>query len=147
MSRLLSIAGTLQFSRREDIGSGCYVLNGTIGAFIKYATARLTPWSFTFQSPHKTSLRKLDNTFPNVLVLLVCNDDGIVALDYASTILMIGGGEETATISISRRPREMYSVYGTFGRMSKKQGDAEFAKQLLVPKEQLPAGRAVQVRS
>lgn len=133
IARLLSIATTLEVTRRDDIGTGCYALNRAIGVIIKYATARLTPWSFTFQAAHKGALCKLAAIYPQLLVLLVCNDDGIVALDYASALLLVGSGAGNASISVFRRPREMYSVSGTFGKLPRKLGDIEYARQLLTP--------------
>ena len=133
LARLVSIAKTVRVARLDEIGSGCYALDEKIGTLIKYATDRLTPWAFTFTAEHKQTLSVLRARYSEVLVLLVCRDDGIVALDYQSTILLIGEGSTTASVSVARRPRQMYSVSGTYGVVARKLGDADYAKQLLGP--------------
>jgi hypothetical protein len=131
LTRLVSIAEAVYVARLDEVGSGCYALNQKIGALIKYATDRMTPWSFTFTAEHKQALSELRSRYDEVLVLLVCRDDGMVALSYDATMLLIGEGQGTASVSVARRPRQMYSVSGTFGSLPRKLGDAEYAKQLL----------------
>ena len=112
------------------MGSGCYALDEKIGMLIKYATDRMTPWAFTFTPEHKRVLLELKERYSQILVLLVCRDDGIVALNYESTVLLIGEEPTTASVSVARKPRQMYSVSGTFGAISRKLGDAEYVKEL-----------------
>ncbi len=130
LSRLVSIAETVRVARLDEVGSGCYALDEKIGTLIKYATDRMTPWAFTFTPDHKRALLELKERYSQILVLLVCRDDGIVALNYESTILLIGEEPTTASVSVVRKPRQMYSVSGTFGAISRKLGDAEYVKEL-----------------
>lgn len=133
LSRLISIADSVQIKKLDDIAFGCYVVNGEIGLLIKYATDRMTPWAFTFTSEHKRALSELKLRYAKVLVLLVCRNDGIVALDYDSALTVIGDGPATAAVSVSRKPRQMYAVSGTNGALSRKLGDADFARQVVQP--------------
>jgi hypothetical protein len=135
LSRLLSITGELRLVRLSEVGAGCYAINDRIGALIKYATDRLTPWSFTFHADHKQAIRALGATFPDVMILLVCRDDGIVALDQSATLSLIGDDFVSATISVLRKPRQMYLVSGPLATLPRKLADCEYARELLVNSE------------
>lgn len=131
IARLVSISRDLQVKRLDRVGAGCYEFNRTIGSMIKYATDRLTPWGFTFQAEHKRMLKDLQATYGTILLLLVCKDDGIVALDYDAITQLIGSGAGVSAVSVSRRPRQMYQVSGTLGRLSRKLAEMEHARMLL----------------
>ena len=129
--RLLAIAGDLQVTKLEKFGTGCYLLSGRIGCLIKYSTDRLTPWSFTFNEEHKQTIRKLEQSFSPLLVLLVCRMDGIVSLSGNDLWYLIGDQPGSAAIGVTRRPREMYQVSGPAGTLPRKLSEAAYAKELL----------------
>lgn len=120
-------------ARLTKIGAGCYAINDTIGLLIKYATDRLTPWSFTFQADHKRAILTLSERFSDVMVLLVCRDDGIVALDRDAIWSIIGDDAVIATVSVSRKARQMYLVSGPLATLPRKLADCDYAKSLLGP--------------
>ena len=133
LARLISIAKNLQVERLNEIGAGCYLFNQTIGSMIKYATDRMTPWGFTFKAEHKRMLVDMHERYDEVLILLVCKDDGIVALDYESLVELIGTNDNVAGVSVSRKPRGMYLVSGPLGALDRKVADSDYAKTLLGP--------------
>src|SRR5882762_2961864 len=59
-----------------------YILNEDTGIYIKYSAKRLTPWRFSFFEEHQKEIEKMRNTLGEVFLILVCNDDGIVCLNY-----------------------------------------------------------------
>lgn len=126
----------LKVRRLEDVGSGCYEVNDSVGVLIKYSAKRMTPWSFSFTKAHKASLSKLAQLYKNSVVLLVCNDDGIVALNVDATMSMLSPDFfEQWSVAADRKPRAMYSVSGTGGELPGKFADSEFARRLFSDSE------------
>jgi hypothetical protein len=122
----------LLIRRLDDVGIGCYQVNGDIGVYIKYSTKRMSPWSFTFQRAHKDSLKQLNGLSASLFVLLVCHDDGVVSLDFDSAMSLLRPAKSAQwSISVERRPRHMYGVSGTGGSIIGKMADAELARAAL----------------
>jgi hypothetical protein len=95
-----------------------YVLNDTIGLFIKHSAARLSPWSFTFHIDQVADLLDLEIAHPTSFCAFVCGSDGLITLDVV-TLHQLVTFEETdaAWIRVSRRPRTMYTVVGNRGQL------------------------------
>lgn len=110
-----------------------YILNGKIGLFVKYCAKRMSPWGFTFKKNHQEEIYRMNREMP-VFILLVCNDDGIVCLDYDELKLLLDDDfGETESIRIRRKPREKYSLVGTDGKLKFKIGASDFPKKILDP--------------
>ena len=90
-----------------------YVLNDSIGLFIKHSSKRLPPWSFTFHLEQVADLLDLEIAHTKSYVAFVCGMDGLVALDVATLHQLVTFEvSESAWIRIHRKPRSMYSVAG-----------------------------------
>lgn len=110
-----------------------YILNDKIGIYIKYSAKRLTPWNFSFLKEHQDEIYKMKSELGHVFLVLVCNDDGVVCLSYDELKQILDGEHAPIEwISASRKPREMYSVAGSNGKLSFKIGDNEFPKKLFL---------------
>ena len=113
-----------------DFNAG-YVLDGTTGIYIKHCNKRLTPWGFSFQPEHLQQIKQMKNNVEQVFVVLVCNEDGIVCLDYKELGQLLDDQESTAKwIRVARRPRHMYSVTGSDGELEFKIGASDFPAKL-----------------
>ncbi len=111
--------------------NAAYVVDGSIGVYIKYSTKRLSPWRFSFQQKHRENIAAMKKDVGDVFVLLICNDDGIVILtfdEFKQVLNQAHGGVEW--ISASRNRRQMYSVKGSDGKLSFKVGKDEFREKL-----------------
>jgi hypothetical protein len=62
--------------------NAAYVVNGSMGIYIKYSAKRLSPWRFSFQQRHRDKIVEMKKGIGDVFVLLVCNEDGIVILTF-----------------------------------------------------------------
>jgi hypothetical protein len=58
-----------------------YIVDNSIGLYIKHSTKRLTPWHFTFKREHQAELELMKSQCNSIFLILVCHDDGIVCLD------------------------------------------------------------------
>jgi hypothetical protein len=109
-----------------------YVVNGKVGVYIKYSSKRLSPWSFSFQKRHQDEILRMKNEIGEVFVLLVCNDDGVVALNFDEVRELLNEVHLDAEwISVSRGRRQMYTVKGSDGALDHKAARDDFAKRIL----------------
>jgi hypothetical protein len=104
---------------RETVGPGRllnYVINDSIGLQIKYSTARLHPWQFTFPDENIAQIITLLASHPTTFVALVCHTDGFAAVpaDILIPFLKQANGEQ-AWLRLNRKKREMYRVFGPAG--------------------------------
>lgn len=115
-----------------DFNAG-YVLNGSIGVYVKHCNKRLTPWGFSFQPEHLQQMQSMRDALGALFVVLVCNDDGIVCLSYDEiTQILDDQAENTKSVRVKRRPRHMYSVSGSDGKLEFKVGAVDFPEKLFV---------------
>jgi hypothetical protein len=115
----------------QSASNASYVLNDTIGIYIKYSSKRMTPWKFTFMKEHQEEIDLLKSNFEKVFLVLVCSDDGVVCLSYAELKQILDNQHDPIEwISAKRHKREMYSVKGSNGELDFKIGQGEFPGKL-----------------
>ena len=109
-----------------------YVLNDSVGLYIKHSTKRMTPWRFSFQESHQNEIQEMKDKFKEVFLVLVCHDDGFVTLSFEELKNLLDEQyDEVEWIAVSRRPREKYFVSGTDGKLKYKIGENEFLDKIL----------------
>lgn len=119
-----------------------YVLNDKVGIYIKYSTKRLSPWRFSFQKRHQDEILEMKNKIGEVFLLLVCNDDGVVALSFNEVKQILNESyEEVEWISATRGKRQMYSVKGSDGKLKFKIGNDDFPEKLFKVTEPAMKGK------
>ena len=120
--------------------NAAYVVNGTIGIYVKYSTKRLSPWRFSFQQKHRDNIVAMENDLGAAFVLLVCNDDGIVILTFDEFKQVLNETQEGVEwISATRNRRQMYSIKGSDGKLGFKVGKDEFLGKLFSRESVRPA--------
>lgn len=117
----------------QSVSNASYVVNDTIGIYIKYSSKRMTPWTFTFKKEHQDEIDLMKVNFKKVFLVLVCNDDGVVCLSYAELKQILDNQHEPIEwISATRHKREMYLVKGSNGELDFKIGQSDFPEKLFV---------------
>ncbi len=113
-----------------------YVINDNFGLYIKYSSKRMSPWRYSFKREHQDEIAKMRKDLGQVYVVLVCNDDGYVALNFSQlkTILNDQHGD-VEWVSVSRNRREMYLVNGSDGKLPFKVGQNDFSRKLITTEE------------
>ncbi|HEU5069107.1 MAG TPA: hypothetical protein VFV96_01710 [Verrucomicrobiae bacterium] len=115
----------------QSASNSSYVVNDTVGIFIKYSSKRMTPWRFTFMTEHQQEIDLLKAQFEKVFLVLVCSDDGVVCLSYDELKQILDNLHDPIEwISAARHKREMYSVKGSNGELDFKIGQSEFPSKL-----------------
>jgi len=131
-----SVEGRVSIERFPAASNASYVVNGSIGLYIKYCTKRMTPWRFTFRKEHQSELQAIKAKLGSVFIVLVCNDDGLVCLAYDELMKIIENAREpTEWVSATRRPREMYAVKGSSGPLEFKVGASAFPQKIFASVE------------
>lgn len=91
----------------------------------------MTPWRFSFKKEHQQEIEQMKNELREVFLLLVCNDDGIVCLDYSELKQILDDQhDDIEWISATRHKREMYAVKGSDGKLGFKIGPNDFPEKL-----------------
>ena len=117
----------------KPLGNAAYVVNGRCGLYLKHSSSRMSPWGFTFHRDHQEEIDEMHRLFSQVVVGLVCNDDGIVGLDYSEFRTALDNNHESVEgISVSRKPRSMYIVKGRDGALEWRIGESDFVKKMLL---------------
>ena len=108
----------------NSVSLGVANLSGRVDAFciegaafqIKHSSKRLSPWRFGYMPENLEELAELQRIYDPVWVILVCGEDGVVALslDEFKSIVEIRGGC-AAWVRVSRSRNSMYRVGGARG--------------------------------
>lgn len=115
----------------QSLSNCSYIVNETIGIYIKYSSKRMTPWRFTFLKEHQDEIELMRNDGLKVYLVLVCNDDGIVCLNHSELKQILDSQHAPIEwISATRHKREMYAVKGSDGELDCKIGQNEFPAKL-----------------
>jgi hypothetical protein len=82
---------------------------------------------------HQQEIDLMKASFNKVFLVLVCNDDGVVCLNYAELKRILDNQHEPIEwISATRHKREMYSIKGSNGELNFKIGQSDFPEKLFI---------------
>lgn len=92
----------------------CFLVNGSIGLYIKHSSKRMTPWTFSFTEDNLTELQILHEGAELAFICLVCGQDGFLTismgeLEYLSDKKQ---SDNSLNIHVKRRKGHMYAVGG-----------------------------------
>lgn len=122
------VKAPILLSPLPSLGTSFFRFGERGGLYVKYCQNRMSPWSFTFTADQKARLAELSDECANVVIALVCGDDGVVGLSLGDVWEVIGDprmNQEQATISVGRKIHQQYSVNGSIGRLGRKVSDSE----------------------
>lgn len=109
-----------------------YIINDSVGIYIKYSTKRMSPWHFSFDRRHITEINEMGEHYPKVVILLVCRDDGVAGLTLSEYRQIVDVNSDAGEwVSVSRKLREKYTVKGSSGILSHKIGMNDFCENIL----------------
>lgn len=132
LSRLVHGKMPVQIHTYPTDSNASYVLNGTVGLYVKHSTKRMTPWRFSFQKKHQNEIQEMKEKFNEVFLILVCGDDGVVALNFGELKKILDEQhEEVEWVAVSRGPHEKYAVSGSDGKLKHKISENEFPSKVL----------------
>ena len=122
----------ISISRFMTSSNASYILNGSTGVYIKHSHKRLTPWHFTLSKTHQDEIFQMRGQLQEVFLLLVCGEDGIVALSYDELKEVLDEiYKPTEWISVARNKRKEYTVKGSDGVLSYKVSKHDFPRKII----------------
>jgi hypothetical protein len=120
------IDGYLRVRAHEHIRSA-YALDERVGLYIKYATSRLSPWSFGFKPAHQDEIAALRAEFDETFVVLACGTDGVVCLDAAEYARLLDDAPSPGDwIKAARSRRQKYVVTSSESAGAFRVADSEY---------------------
>jgi hypothetical protein len=132
LAKLVRSGGRLIVAPFKGSGNAAYLVNDRCGLYLKHSTSRMSPWAFTFLRDHQLDIDGMQANIGCVVIGLICNDDGVVGLEYAEFRTVLDASHEEAEgVVVTRKPRGMYRVKGHDGKMQYRIGEGEFVKKVL----------------
>lgn len=132
LARLIHSTKPVKIRLYPSGSNASYVVNETIALYLKHSANRMSPWNFSFQKEHQNEIFRLKKRFGDVVLGLICNDDGIVGLTYEELkSIFWGDRKSTEWVSVSRKQRHEYSVKGKDGKLKHKVGHQDFLTKVL----------------
>lgn len=109
-----------------------YILNNSTGIYIKHSLKRLTPWRFTMKKEHWVEILQMKSRLHEIFLVLVCGDDGIVALDSSELEKILDKPHKFVEwISVARNRRKEYVIKGSGGELDYKVSKHDFSRKIL----------------
>jgi len=111
----------ITLSRPYLSNNAIYVLNDTIGLYLKHSVKRISPWRFTFHKEHVSEIAELLLNFEIVNLVLICGRDSIAVIDSDEirAILPITR-PEASWVSVQTGHNTMLTVEGSSGNLKRK---------------------------
>ncbi|NDF03719.1 MAG: hypothetical protein EB068_01195 [Betaproteobacteria bacterium] len=122
----------VKITRFNHSDNAAYVIDNKVGLYIKYSTARLSPWMFSFTKDHQLSFNKLTASYGKAFVALICNEDGVACLSE-STLQSVLDDQfgDIEWIRVDRPAGGSYRVRGSDGSLEKKVPRSTFPRLIL----------------
>lgn len=113
-----------------------YMVDDSIGIFIKHSSKRLSPWSFTFTKEQKNELLEMCQLLNNCFLVFICHEDGIACVSFEESQSLIDySNDRDQWICARRRRREEYSLDGSKGQLNHKIADNEYPEKIIDSKK------------
>jgi hypothetical protein len=89
-----------------------YVVNETVGLYFKFATARMSPWSFSFLATQVDELKVLHREFGDAWLVLVCGTEGVAGIRFndLATKLRRVTLDNPFNLTLTRRPGRSFVI-------------------------------------
>jgi hypothetical protein len=122
----------VKISRFNQSDNAAYVIDDKVGLYIKYSTARLSPWLFSFTRDHQLAFSNLTARYGKAFVALICNEDGVACLSE-STLRSVLDDQfgNVEWIRVDRPSGGSYRIKGSDGSLEKKVPRSTFPNLIL----------------
>tara|TARA_B110000238_G_C15838359_1_gene315820 strand:+ start:24 stop:473 length:450 start_codon:yes stop_codon:yes gene_type:complete len=132
LNRLIRKGKPIEIDIFPSNGNNSFIVNNKIGLYIKYSRKKISPWRFTFTKEHQAEMNIMYELLDTIYLILVCQKDGIVCLEYNELKLVLDEiYEEVEWVSASRLSKEQYSIRGSNGALNFKISNNDFPKKIL----------------
>ena len=131
LNRLIRKGNPIKIDVFPTSGNNSFMINDKVGLYIKYSSKNISPWRFSFTKEHQQELNIMKQLLDTIYLILVCERDGIVCIEYEELKQVLDEHyEEIEWVSVSRLKREQYSVKGSNGKLEFKIADSDYPKKI-----------------
>jgi len=122
----------VKIERLADLGTGYYLLEGSVPVYLKHSTRRKGPWTFNFFRSHQEAQQTLFETFGECFTCMICGRDGVAGLSMVEFRHVLDGNfEEQECVSVRRRLKTMYQIKGRDGELARRIGRRSVFEKLI----------------
>ena len=131
LNRLIRKGKPIEIDTFPSDGNNTFMINNKLAIYIKYSNKKISPWRFTFTKKHQEELKIIKDMLDYVYLILVCETDGVVCIEYSELKQILDEHYENIEwVSASRLKREKYALRGSDGKMDFKIADNDFPKKI-----------------
>ena len=108
--------------KKTSFSRSAYLINKSTGLYIKHASARLTPWNFSFREMDYLALRELQDRTQQIYVYLVCGFVGAVALSLDEVLEVTDfftNPESNCRITVRTKRGGSWDISGNAGELKR----------------------------
>ena len=109
-----------------------YVFNNKVGAYVTYNSKRMSPWTFSFEPKHVTSILELFARHDDAFIILVCGFETTAVLHKSEVLLLLPtDSSSNSSITIRTGHDRKLAVSGTAGELNAKIAKTRTYERLL----------------
>lgn len=112
---LLRASGQLKIAYRAPF----FVLSESRSVYLKYSTAKRSPWAFTF-APGEQATLQAESESHQVAIALICGAEGVVCLPYSDYQLVAAQRFTSVRVACRRLHGRHFTVLGPDGELTRK---------------------------
>ena len=117
---LVNSFDTAVLIKKLDFSRSAYLITQSTGLYIKHASARLSPWSFSFREMDYLALRELQDRSQEIYIYLVCGFVGSVALSLDEVLEVtefFTNPESNCRITVRTKRGGSWDISGNAGEL------------------------------
>jgi hypothetical protein len=122
LQSLISSFDTAVLIKKTSFSRSAYLINQSTGLYVKHASARLTPWNFSFREMDYLALRKLQDLTQQIYIYLVCGFVGTVALSLDEVLEVTDfftNPESNCRITVRTKRGGSWDISGNAGELKR----------------------------
>lgn len=106
-----------------------FIVDDRLQLYLKYSTAKRSPWGFTFVPDEQRVLREHAAAMP-LIIGLICGADGVATVPYEDYITVAAVKDVALHLACRRNHRERYEVSGPGGILPRKIAPSNWGRLL-----------------
>ena len=122
----------IEIVREISTDNHLYVFNNKVGAYVTYNSKRMSPWTFSFEPKHVTSILELFARHDDAFIILVCGFETTAVLHKSEVLLLLPtDSSSNSSITIRTGHDRKLAVSGTAGELKAKIAKTRTYERLL----------------
>lgn len=122
----------IEIVREVSTDNHLYLFNNKVGAYVTYNSKRMSPWTFSFEPKHVTTILELFTRHQDAFIILVCGFETTAVLHKSEVLQLLPTvGSSNSSITIRTGHDRKLAVSGTAGELKGKIAKTRTYERLL----------------